>query len=45
MMEGKTTLSVTHKLDTLTNASHILVFKKGELIEEGNYENLIEKKN
>lgn len=38
--EGKTSLSVTHKLETLRNASLILVFKAGEVIESGTYHQL-----
>jgi ABC-type multidrug transport system fused ATPase/permease subunit len=44
MMEGKTTLSISHRMDIIKNSDRILVFDKGELVEEGSYDKLIAQK-
>ena len=44
IMENKTCLIVAHRLHTLRNCDRIFVFKDGGLIEEGNHEELINKK-
>tara|TARA_Y100001954_G_scaffold146020_1_gene155428 strand:+ start:10658 stop:12448 length:1791 start_codon:yes stop_codon:yes gene_type:complete len=44
IMENKTCLIVAHRLHTLRNCDRLFVFKNGRLIEEGNHEDLIEKK-
>lgn len=41
-LKGRTTIIITHKLKTLLNADHILVFDKGKIIEQGTHEKLIE---
>lgn len=41
-LKGRTTIIITHKLKTLVNADHILVFDKGKIIEQGIHEELIE---
>ncbi len=41
LMQQRTTIVVAHRLSTLTNMDRILVFDKGEIIEEGNKETLL----
>lgn len=43
-VEGKTALLITHRLGSVKMADRILVFKKGELIEDGTHNQLIESK-
>lgn len=40
-LNGKTALLITHRLGTVKMANRILVFKKGELIEDGTHATLI----
>ena len=44
MMEGKTSFIVAHRLSTIQNADIILVMKDGKIIEQGNHDELLEKK-
>ncbi len=44
LMKGKTSLVVAHRLSTIQNADLILVLKDGEIIEMGNFNELMEKK-
>jgi ATP-binding cassette, subfamily B, multidrug efflux pump len=41
VLEGRTTLIIAHRLDTIMSCDHLLVFKAGELIEEGSPEGLL----
>lgn len=41
---GKTVLIVAHRLSTVKNADKIIVLENGEIIEEGNHEELANKK-
>ena len=43
LMKGKTSLVVAHRLSTIQNADLILVLKDGEIIEMGNFNELMEK--
>lgn len=38
---GRTTVAIAHRLSTLRNADRILVFDRGELVEEGSHADLI----
>lgn len=42
--KGKTVIIVAHRLSTVRNADKIVVLDKGQIIESGNHENLIEKR-
>jgi ABC-type transport system involved in Fe-S cluster assembly fused permease/ATPase subunit len=42
-MKGKTTLSITHRLETVQTADKIVVVVDGRVEEEGTYEHLSSK--
>lgn len=42
LVEGRTTLSIAHRLSTLSNANHLIVIERGKLVEEGTREELEE---
>lgn len=44
LMEGRTCFMVAHRLSTIKNADIILVMNKGNIIEQGNHEELLKKK-
>ena len=39
---GRTTFVIAHRLSTIRNADKIIVMGKGQIIEEGNHESLIQ---
>ena len=43
LMEGRTSFVIAHRLSTIKNADVILVMKDGDIIEQGNHEELLEK--
>lgn len=43
LFKGRTTIVIAHRLSTIHNAQKILVFEHGELMEEGNHKELMEK--
>jgi ATP-binding cassette, subfamily B, multidrug efflux pump len=42
-MEGRTSFVIAHRLSTIKNADVILVMKDGDIIEQGNHEELLAK--
>lgn len=43
-MTGKTSIIIAHRISTIKNADKILVMDRGEIIEHGNHEELMDKK-
>ncbi|MFZ4476716.1 MAG: ATP-binding cassette domain-containing protein, partial [Saprospiraceae bacterium] len=41
---NKTVMIVAHRLSTVRNADHIIVLEKGELVEQGNHQELTDKR-
>jgi ABC-type multidrug transport system fused ATPase/permease subunit len=44
LMKGKTTLVIAHRLSTIQEMNRIIVLDKGEIAEQGNHKELLEKK-
>ena len=43
LMKGRTSFVIAHRLSTIRDADVILVMKDGDIIEQGNHEELLEK--
>ena len=43
LMKGRTSFVIAHRLSTIRDADLILVLKDGDVIEQGNHEELLEK--
>ena len=41
LLEGRTAIIIAHRLTTIRNVDRILVLKRGELVEEGNHDQLM----
>ena len=44
MMKNRTSLVIAHRLSTIQNADNIVVMKKGEIVEQGKHDELLERK-
>lgn len=44
LMEGKTVFAIAHRLSTLREMNRILVFKDGDIVEDGNHRTLLKNK-
>lgn len=44
MMEGKTSITIAHRIDTIANANQIFVFHHGKLMENGTFNELMSRK-
>jgi ATP-binding cassette subfamily B protein len=44
LMKGKTCIFISHRVSTIKNADQILVLDKGNIVERGNHNSLLEKK-
>jgi ATP-binding cassette subfamily B protein len=44
LMFGRTSFIIAHRLSTIRNADLILVIHDGDIVEQGNHEDLLEKK-
>ena len=42
MMKNRTSLVIAHRLSTIQNADNIVVMKKGEIVEQGKHDELLE---
>ena len=43
MMENRTSLIIAHRLSTIQKADHIVVMEKGDIIEQGSHQELMDK--
>lgn len=41
IMKGKTSVAIAHRISTIRDSKQILVFEGGEIVEKGNYDELI----
>ena len=44
LMEGKSTLEISHKLDSVKNSNFIMMMDDGKIMEKGTYNELLSKK-
>ena len=43
MIKNRTSIVIAHRLSTIQNADQIIVMQKGEIVEQGTHEDLINK--
>jgi ATP-binding cassette subfamily B multidrug efflux pump len=44
LMEGRTSFVIAHRLSTIRDASNVVVINDGEIVEQGNHQQLMEKR-
>ena len=44
LMAGRTSFVIAHRLSTIRDANHVLVINKGEIVEQGTHQELLDKK-
>src|SRR5690606_21653881 len=44
LVSGRTTFAIAHRLSTLRNADRLIVMDRGEIVEEGTHEELMERR-
>ncbi|HTX90488.1 MAG TPA: ABC transporter ATP-binding protein [Anaerolineales bacterium] len=44
LMEGRTSFVIAHRLSTIRDANHVLVINKGEIVEQGTHQELLDRK-
>jgi ABC-type multidrug transport system fused ATPase/permease subunit len=43
-MKGRTSFVIAHRLSTIRDANHVLVINDGEIVEQGTFPELLDKK-
>ena len=44
LMAGRTVIAIAHRLSTVENADWVIVLEEGEIVEQGSYEDLLERR-
>lgn len=44
ILKGKTSISIAHRLATIEDSDKIIVMREGKIIEDGTYQELMEKR-